>query len=182
MAWRRIEVVGRLLEEICPQGGHVLDYGCGTGVLFESALVRASEVIGVDLVLAAARLWKERKGLDRVRLLDPDTARAEVDPGSMDVVVAAEVLEHIEAPAETLAFFRRVLKPRGSLLVSLPTENLAYRFGRRLAGFSGHFHLHDAKALDQSIREAGFVRVHAESIPAPGPLGIYFVGRYEPEK
>ena len=98
MAWRRVEVVAELLARVCPTGGRVLDFGCGTGVLFEAALDRAAEVIGVDLVLTAATLWKERKHLDRVRLLDPERARTEVETGSVDVVVAAEVLEHIDDP------------------------------------------------------------------------------------
>ncbi len=180
MAWRRVEVVARLLEEICPKDGRVLDYGCGTGVLFEAALTRAREVIGVDLVLAAATLWKERRGLDKVRLLAPDAALRDVTPGSVDVVVAAEVLEHIDEPTETLGFFHRVLRPGGSLLVSLPTENRAYRFGRRLAGFDGHFHVHDARALDKRIQAHGFRREASSYIPVPGPLAIYMVARYTP--
>lgn len=182
MAWRRVEVVARQLVEVCPQGGRVLDFGCGTGVLFEAALERASAVIGVDLVLTAAKLWKERKGLDRVQLLEPAEAMAAIEPGSVDVLVAAEVLEHIDEPKDTLAFFHKVLKPGGSLLVSLPTENQAYRFGRRLAGFDGHFHVHNAASLDRVIRDSGFRCERSQYIPLPGPLSIYLVARYTPEK
>lgn len=181
MAWRRVEVVATLLGERCPKGGRVLDYGCGTGVLFQAALERAAEVIGVDLVLDAARLWVSRRNLQHVRLLSPDQAAAQVPAGSVDVVVAAEVLEHIDEPAATLAFFKRVLRPEGTLLVSLPTENRAYRLGRRLAGFSGHYHDHDAWAIDRAIRAAGFRRTHAKTIPGPGPLAIYLVATYSPE-
>lgn len=180
MAWRRVEVVAQLLERTCPQGGRVLDYGCGTGVLFEAALTRASEVVGVDLVLAAARLWKQRRGLDHVTLHSPEEAAAVVGSGTIDVVVAAEVLEHINEPDSTLSFFHRVLKPGGSLIVSLPTENRAYRFGRRLAGFDGHFHVHNAADLDATIQEHGFRREERSTIPAPGPFAIYMVARYTP--
>lgn len=178
MAWRRVEEVARLLERHVPSGGRVMDFGCGTGVLFEASLTRASEVIGVDLVLKAARLWVERKGLDRVRLRSPAQAEAEIGPQSLDVVVAAEVLEHIDEPADTLAFFRRALKPDGSLIISLPTENAAYRFGRRLAGFDGHFHKHNAASLDALIQRSGFARLSGKHIPGPGPLSIYLVARY----
>ena len=177
MAWRRIEVVARLLDEVCPPGGRVLDFGCGTGVLFEAALAKGGEVVGVDLVLAAARLWKERRKLDRVTLLEADAVDT-IPDHSIDVVVAAEVLEHIDVPGPTLALFRRVLKPEGVLLVSLPTENRAYRFGRRLAGFDGHFHVHNAASLDPVIRGHGFRNDAARFIPMPGPLSIYYVARY----
>lgn len=180
MAWRRVEVVARLLGDTCPEGGRVLDYGCGTGVLFEAALTRADEVVGVDLVLGAAQLWKERRDLHRVTLHSPAEAATAVTSASVDVVVAAEVLEHIDEPADTLRFFGRVLKPGGSLLVSLPTENRAYRFGRRLAGFDGHFHVHNARDLDATIQRHGFRRAERSFIPAPGPLAIYMVARYTP--
>ena len=58
-----------------------------------------------------------------------------IGAGTVDVILAAEVLEHIEPLGPTLESFRRWLKPSGRLLVSLPTENALYRFGRRLAGF-----------------------------------------------
>jgi 2-polyprenyl-3-methyl-5-hydroxy-6-metoxy-1,4-benzoquinol methylase len=180
MAWRRIEVMAALIARACPAGGRLLDFGCGTGVLFEAELERASEVIGVDLVLTAAKLWTEKRSLDRVRLLTPDEAKTEVAPGSVDVIVAAEVLEHIDEPADTLAFFRSALKPAGALLVSLPTENAAYRFGRRLAGFDGHFHVHNAESVDRVLRSSGFRLEESSHVPLPGPLSIYFVARYSP--
>lgn len=180
MAWRRVEEVARLLERHVPRGGRVLDFGCGTGVLFEAALERADEVVGVDLVLDAARLWVAKRGLRRVTLMSPEQAQA-CPPASFDVVVAAEVLEHIDEPAETLASFHRLLKPGGSLLISLPTENAAYRFGRRLAGFDGHFHKHNAHTLDKLIRRSGFHRESGRTIPGPGPLSIYLIARYTPE-
>lgn len=179
MAWRRVEVVARELDRLCPVGGTVLDFGCGTGVLFEPALRRAAEVIGVDRVLHAATLWRERRALHAVRLLSPE-AMSEVGDHSVDVVVAAEVLEHIDDLGDTLRFFRRVLKPGGALLVSLPTENRAYRFGRRLAGFDGHFHKHDAWDIDRDIRAGGFSQQKARTIPGPGPLAIYLIAHYVP--
>ncbi len=180
MAWRRVEVMAGLLAAHTPQGGRVLDYGCGTGVLFEAALARASSVVGVDLVLTAARLWRDKRGLNGVTLLSPEAASADVEPGSVDVIVAAEVLEHIDDPTEVLAFFRRVLRPGGKLLVSLPTENALYRFGRRLAGFSGHYHESDATVVDGKIRAGGFAIEARQHIPLPGPAAIYFVGVYRP--
>ncbi|GDX79714.1 hypothetical protein LBMAG42_15250 [Deltaproteobacteria bacterium] len=180
MAWRRIEVMAQLIATHCPHGGRALDFGCGTGMLFEAELSRANEVIGVDLVLKAAELWTAKRKLGGVRLMAPDVAMREVEAASVNVVVAAEVLEHIDEPTETLAFFRRVLRHDGCLLVSLPTENAAYRFGRRLAGFSGHYHEHDAKAIDKRIQAGGFRLDSSSYIPLRGPLAIYFVGVYRP--
>lgn len=180
MAWRRVEVTGGLLRAAVPQGGTVLDYGCGTGVLFEDACERAARVVGVDLVLEPARLLVERRGLSKVELMSPEGVRGALGPGSVDVIVAAEVLEHIEDLDECFAFFARVLKPGGQLLVSLPTENAAYRFGRKLAGFTGDYHSHDAAGIDAHLVRSGFRPTKRKAVPLPGPAMIYLVAAYSP--
>lgn len=183
MAWRRVDVVAQQLAAACPVGEAnarrtVLDFGCGTGVLLAEAHARAGRVIGVDLVLEPARMLVAAERLARVELLTPEQAFAQVAPGSVDVVIAAEVLEHVEPLAPTLAFFRSCLRPAGKLLVSLPTESRLYRLGRKLAGFSGHYHHANAASIDREIVAAGFRRTRHQSIPLPGPLAIYWVLDY----
>jgi 2-polyprenyl-3-methyl-5-hydroxy-6-metoxy-1,4-benzoquinol methylase len=176
MAWRRVEVVARELAALPVRPRTVIDFGCGTGVLLGECSARADRVIGIDLVLDPARMLVERWGLGNVTLATPD--RADVAPGSADVIVAAEVLEHVEPLAPTLAQFHDWLAPGGVLLVSLPTENHLYRLGRRLAGFSGHYHHANARTIDPEIERAGFTRVAIAKIPLGGPASIYWVLRY----
>jgi SAM-dependent methyltransferase len=181
MAWRRLEVVVDALKRLAPRKGSdsvVLDFGCGSGVLFRDTLARYDRVIGVDLVLTAARALVSELKLDRVTLYTPAEADSAVTPGSVDVLVAAEVLEHVDDLPPTLTQFKTWLKPGGRLLVSLPTENALYRFGRRLAGFSGHYHHSNAASIDEKIRAFGFRREKLEKIPAPGPFSIYWVMEY----
>ena len=197
MAWRRVEAVAQRLALACDgtvpalRGGTVsgpageaharrtvLDFGCGTGVLLGEAHARAGRVIGVDLVLDAARMLVAADRLARVELLTPEQACAQVAPGSVDVVIAAEVLEHVEPLAPTLAFFRTCLRPGGKLLVSLPTESRLYRLGRKLAGFSGHYHHANAASVDRELVAAGFRRTRLQTVPLPGPLAIYWVLDY----
>jgi len=180
MAWRRVEVVAERLRRLYAEGRPdrtVVDFGCGTGVLFEQALRGAARVIGVDLVLDSARMLVGEWSLD-VDLKTPDEAKAEIEPGSVDIVLAAEVLEHVEPVEDALDLFKTWLKKDGALLVSLPTENRLYRLGRRLAGFKGHYHHDNAESIDRAIRQAGFQRRSRSHIPLPGPLAIYWVAEY----
>lgn len=180
MAWRRVEVVAKRLEKL-GESKHgeatIVDFGCGTGVLFEEALRWAHRLIGVDVVLDSARLLAAEHDLD-VDLKTPEQAREEIAPGTVDVIIAAEVLEHVDPLGESLELFKAWLAPDGVLLVSLPTENLLYRMGRRMAGFEGHYHHDDARSIDSSIRDAGFSRRSRSYIPLPGPLAIYWVAEY----
>lgn len=183
MAWRRLDVVAEFLRDSCKTvngsaGLTIVDFGCGTGVLFEEASKLADRVYGIDIVLKPAQLLIDNWQLNKVSLLDPDEARSRLSPKSIDTIIAAEVLEHIEPLDETLKFFRDRMKSNGRLIVSLPTESTLYRLGRRLAGFEGHYHQSNAASIHQDILEAGFESVRRQKIPAPGPLAIYWVIEY----
>lgn len=182
MAWRRVEVIAERATSFLrgrPAPRTALDYGCGSGILFPELLGCVEQLYGVDLVLAGAEIVTTELELDRVTLLEPgelDTVRA----GTVDAIVAMEVLEHVDDVAEVLHSFRRLLAPSGKLLVSLPTENALYRLGRRLAGFSGHYHHANARTVDAAIRAFGFRRTFRKQIPAPGPFCIYWALEYVP--
>jgi SAM-dependent methyltransferase len=181
MAWRRLEVVVDSLRRLAPPRGSssvALDFGCGSGVLFRDTLARYDRVIGVDLVLTAAKALVAELDLQNVTLHTPAEADAVVPPASVDVLIAAEVLEHVDDLPPTLTQFKNWLKPNGRLLVSLPTENRLYRLGRRLAGFSGHYHHSNAASIDEKLQAFGFRRHTLSQIPGPGPLSIYWVMEY----
>jgi SAM-dependent methyltransferase len=178
MAWWRVGVLASHLQRAArafPRRDlRVVDFGCGSGVLFADALGVAREVIGVDQVLAAAQLLVKRKGYDNVLLLTPEEAAVRIQPGSVDIILAGEVLEHVEPLDETLAHFKRWLRSDGQLLVTLPTENALYRMGRRLAGFDGHYHHANAASITLDLERCGFKVDHKQTIPLPDPLAIYW--------
>lgn len=182
-AWARVHLLARRLRALCGSRriGRILDYGCGAGVLLAEAASCADEVIGVDLVTAGAELLVERRRLPNVRVLTPEQAEA-IEPGTVDVIVAGEVLEHVEPLEPTARWLAERLRPDGTLLVSLPTENALYRLGRRLAGFSGHYHHDDAASIDRGLRATGFGRRRRRSFPLPGPLAIYWIAEYAPPR
>ena len=94
MAWRRVEVIARRLRHICDaEHGEappvVMDFGCGTGVLFEEASRYAGCIFGVDLVLEPATLLVDQWKLEKVRLLTPEQALREIPEHSVDLILAA---------------------------------------------------------------------------------------------
>jgi len=185
MAWRRLEKIAAFVRQSAREtrGGkfqRIMDFGCGTGVLLDELGRHSEAVVGVDLVLEPARFLVEQWQLARVDLMSPESARRDIGDHSLDAIVAAEVLEHIDPLDDTLEFFRSRLRPDGKLFVSVPTENALYRFGRRLAGFEGHYHESNARAIHRKIIESGFRADRLSKVPAPGPLAIYWVAEYSP--
>jgi SAM-dependent methyltransferase len=93
-------------------GARILDVGCGRGVLFGPLADAGFRVYGVEVNEEAVRGCDARA---EVRVA-PELSRAEFDDGQFDLVVIWHVLEHLPAPAETIAECHRILKPGGRLI------------------------------------------------------------------
>ena len=119
-------------------GDVVLDVGCANGAHTLAAAGRARRVFGMDadvtqlgIAVAAAR----RRGMDNVRLLAWDVTRPfPFPPGTFDAVLFLDVIEHLEPRVAVLREIRRVLKPRGRLLLSAPHRDTSWRRRLRAAG------------------------------------------------
>ncbi|MGA9526333.1 MAG: class I SAM-dependent methyltransferase, partial [Myxococcaceae bacterium] len=110
---------GKLLAQV-PQGARVLDVGCARGA-FSGALQRLRDcrVIGVEVDEQAAEEARSRCeavvcGDIQKLLADP------AFPRDFDVIIAADVLEHLLDPKGVLESLTRTLKPGGVLLASIP--------------------------------------------------------------
>jgi len=121
-------------------GAVVLDAGCGSG--YGSAeFNKASSVVGIDVSAEAVRHAAQTFGGPNVRFL---RATCEVLPfanETFDLVVAFEVIEHLEKWRDLLSEARRILRPAGRLLVSTP--NKAYYAETRAAAGPNPFHVHE---------------------------------------
>jgi SAM-dependent methyltransferase len=96
--------------------GRVLDLGCSDGSLAERLREAGHHVTGVDLI--AHEGVKER--VDRFVEADLDLGVPPQVEGPFDVVLAADVLEHVRHPERILDQVRGLLAPGGSLVVSVP--------------------------------------------------------------
>jgi len=178
MAERRVQVLASWLDDYANPSAHVLDFGCGCGVLFRHASRRARVVYGADIVLSPAQMLVDYYGLQNVQLMTPDVADMLIPERSVDLVICGQVLEHVEDLGSVLMRFRRQMKPTGHLLVSIPTENAVYRIGRRLAGFKGEYHHHTAAAVHSQVLNSGFEPIRRKYIPFYGPLAVYWAIDY----
>jgi len=146
------------------EGDTVLDLGCGAGE-FSAALVETGATpIAVDVAPEALRRAGERvPGLD-ARLWRPDQPLP-VDDASVDVAWAGEVIEHVVDVAPWLSEVRRVLRPRGTLLLTTPDHGpgtlleLALSPRRYAAHFeprSDHVRFFSRRTLRELLDDLGF--------------------------
>lgn len=100
-------------------GDRLLDVGCGAGTFMIAAQKRGWSVEGIDLSTTAVRASADVHGLPvragRFEELD-------FDEGAYRAITAWEVLMHDPEPRALLAKARRLLRPGGVLVISVPNE------------------------------------------------------------
>lgn len=97
-------------------GSRVLDIGCGGGLLSEKFAAAGSSVTGIDLspvAIEAAKAHAKEAGLSiDYKVLSPQRLAAE-NPTKFDIIVCAEVLEHVDDLKGFLGESMSMLKPGG---------------------------------------------------------------------
>ena len=123
-------------------GRRVLDLGCRYGALTR-AYAPGNDVVGVDV---------DREALAEAATLGIETRWADVDEplpfddASFDVVVAGELLEHVRDPERLVGEVRRVLRPGGRFVASVPNafrlkNRLRFLLGRKPEDDPTHLHM-----------------------------------------
>ncbi|HLJ68959.1 MAG TPA: class I SAM-dependent methyltransferase [Chloroflexota bacterium] len=123
LRWQRqkLETIGAILERL-PAKEHIADVGCYTGLAapyYQRAGVRAID--GYDISEPALAVAAERGLQTRVWNCDGDACPCESH--TYDVVIAADIIEHLINTDRFLQELHRILRPGGHLILSTP--NLA---------------------------------------------------------
>lgn len=174
----------RLVLEEVPAGARVLDVGCATGYLAAELTRRGCVVDGVEVDPVAAQQARAHCRAVVVGDLEAPSTHAEVErmlgAEHPDVIVCADVLEHLRDPWAVLAWLKTLLAPGGRAVISVP--NIAHWTARR-ALLKGRFDYAEHGLFDRThlrfftrasaarlARRAGLA-VRAER-PAGAPLPL----------
>jgi methionine biosynthesis protein MetW len=156
--------VSGIVTCMIPTGARVLEVGCGTGSM--SQIVRdtcQADVVGIEPDPARARRAADRGLRVHTGFLSLELIH---EVGPFDVVLFADVLEHVPNPHRMLIMSHEALKPGGAVIVSVP--NVAHwsvrvdlirgRFRYEPSGIMDATHLRwfTAETARSLVESAGF--------------------------
>jgi 2-polyprenyl-3-methyl-5-hydroxy-6-metoxy-1,4-benzoquinol methylase len=141
--------------------GRLLDVGCGSGARLAELRALGWEVEGQDVDPGAGAVLQRAHGIP-VHLGSLEDVRLPDD--TFDAITMDQVIEHVHDPIALLAECYRILKPRGTLLVTTPnseSHSLRY-FGPCWNGLEvpRHLRLFSGKTLHTVATRAGFRQIN----------------------
>lgn len=158
-----------MFRRYLPLHGLVVDAGCGGGRWLALAHAHGCRVVGVDWHVPV--LQRVRRRVPAARLVAADAARLPLRTASVAAVISLGVVEHDpEGPRSMLAEIARVLQPGGTLLLSVPYNNVVRRLvvnplyrrhNNRFAG-KGHDFVEFRFSARELRREIEAVGLHLE--------------------
>lgn len=165
-----------------PDGSRVLDLGCSVGQLARHLVAKGCTVVGVELDPEAAVRAREHCESVHVADLDLVDLTALLGEERFDVVVAADVIEHLRDPGRLLREIAPLLAPGGVLVTTVP--NIAHG-SARLALLTGRFEYADLGIMDRThlrfftratltelLRISGFAVAGIDPLELPVEMGI----------
>jgi SAM-dependent methyltransferase len=150
----------------------VLDLGCGDGWMTTELAALGAAPLGIEIASAAVERARRHHPELEFRLADTDGVLP-LEDNAVDVVWASEVIEHVADTARWLSEVRRVLRPRGRLLVTTPNHPrlrlLVAGIERCSPPLGDHLHLYSARSLRGVLEDFDFAEIEIHGAGGPPP-------------
>jgi 2-polyprenyl-3-methyl-5-hydroxy-6-metoxy-1,4-benzoquinol methylase len=152
------------------RGGHLLEVGCGSGILLQEAAARGWKTDAVELsppLAARAQANNPAAGIFAGDISDYDAAGR-----TYDAIICLDVLEHVLSPRDMLDRCHELLKPRGLLMLQTPNaQSLRFRLQGKAWSMldpQQHLHLFSARALEALLMTLGFEVMEMRTVSGSG--------------
>ncbi|MGO9388521.1 MAG: class I SAM-dependent methyltransferase [Methanobacterium sp.] len=146
----------------------LLDVGCGTGNLL-SLITKKYEIqlSGVDLSPNMLNIANEKLG-EKADLRLGDSENLPFKDESFDMVTCTDSFHHYPHPENVLAEIKRVLNPKGTLLIADPWAPTPFRqlvnMYMRLFSKGGNVKLYSKNDIHKLLNNSGFKNIKWEPI------------------
>lgn len=157
--WYRVrrKIIHDIIKKQYPsqkQNLTILDIGCGTGALLKEIGVYG-ECHGLDFSQKAVDFCKKR-GISNVGV--GDVVKISYPNNTFDIVLALDIIEHVEDDQKAISEIHRVLKPGGIAIVTAPAFMFLWGITDKI---SHHYRRYILSELQSKINKQGFSVVRA---------------------
>jgi len=155
----RRAIIAQLLtkarDEIKSSSPRLLDIGCGTGANLPMLrdFAGMGSIVGADFSPLALQFAQSHPASQNVRLVRADGLKLPFADDSFDIVTMLDVLEHLSDDCLALQEVRRVLRPGGALVWSVPAYQKLWSAHDEALH---HFRRYEFRALQKLMRVQGF--------------------------
>lgn len=149
----RREIILALVRKCYPDRKRIkiLEIGCSGGLLLKSLSSQGySYIYGIDKSREAIRLCKER-GFKDVLLMDG--VKPDFNSGEFDLIIASDVLEHIQDDDKAVKEWRRLLKTEGVIICFVPALRALWS---KHDEDNGHWRRYTKKELEDMFAKNDF--------------------------
>ena len=165
-------------------GSRVIDIGCGAGRHSFEAYRRGADIVAfdqnaadladVDIMFEAMAAAGEAPEYAKAETVRGDALDLPYGNEEFDVVIASEILEHVPQDTRAIAELARVVKPGGTLAVTVPRwlpERICWALSDEYhANEGGHIRIYKADELRAKLEATGLQfthKHHAHALHAP---------------
>lgn len=152
----RLHTQTKLFQKFIKPGSHVLDVGSGYSIFHLAQVDWDFDITCCDLDSAA--MEKMRSVAPKFNWVVADATKLPWENSSFGAVYAGEIIEHVPNPDEALEEWRRVLTPRGILILSTPNRErlLARANGKAIPVHPEHIKEFDMLEMQKILEKHGF--------------------------
>jgi ubiquinone/menaquinone biosynthesis C-methylase UbiE len=175
-ARQRIQNVFRLLPHDLA-GKTLVDIGCGMGTFTVEAARHGAHGVGIDpageAVQAGLRV-AAAEGVQHADFVQADAARLPMPDASADIVLAADMTEHLDDDTMSRIFAEahRTLKPGGAMVIYTPESSHLFerlKDSGVMTQDPSHIGIRSAAELSSALQRAGFVVQPVRYMPSHLP-------------
>ena len=156
-------------------GDKILNLGCGDGYYDPFLLKKFKNVVGLDVNKDDLTIAKNNNRSKNISYFLGDGEKLSFKSSSFDAVICVDVLEHVKFDDKIIKEISRVLKNKGTLIVTVPNSQFPFTYDPinaflglfkvhipiGLWGF-GHFRLYSSGGLSKKLADNGLKPIKIE--------------------
>lgn len=148
------------LQKYFPDGGTLIDVGCGPGMFLNEAKIKGFEVLGVDISAQAVKQARERY---RIKVKLGTLEKINFGKTKADIITCFQTFEHMAYPLKFLQKAHQILKPSGLMLLTTPDTACFWRkiLGKSWFSYRHQEHLYfwQKKPLGLALKKVKFNQI-----------------------